>query len=69
MKILNYFDFISNININHKYLILIVLTLLTLFIGKIIISIIKRFLIKIKDNKTQYNLLQFIKILINITEI
>ena len=69
MKIFNYFDYITKININYKYFILIILTILTLFIGKIIISIIKKFLVKIKNNKTQYNVLQFIKILINITEI
>ena len=69
MKILNYLDYITNLNINHKYTLLIILTLLTLFLGKIIISVIKKLLVKIKNNKTQYNLLQFIKILINITEI
>jgi len=69
MKILNYLDYITNININHKYVILIALTILTLFIGKIVVSILKKFLIKIKNNKTQYNLLQFIKILVSITEI
>jgi len=69
MKIINFIEYIKTININHKYVILIILTLSTLFIGKIIISIIKKFLVKIKNNKTQYNTLQFIKILINITEI
>jgi len=69
MKLINYIEYIRNININQKYLILIVLTILTLFLGKVIISIIKRFLVKIKNNKKQYNILQFIKILVNITEI
>ena len=69
MKIFNYLEYLTNININHKYVILIILTILTLFIGKIVVSILKRFLIKIKNNKTQYNVLQFVKILVSITEV
>ena len=66
MKMLNY---IINLNINNKYIILMILTILTIFIGKIIIYIIKRQLIRINNNKIQYKLLQFIKIIINILEI
>ena len=54
MRILNLIDDISKININHKYLILIILTILTLLLGKIIIIIIKKQLIKLKNNKKQY---------------
>lgn len=66
MKLLNYID---NININNKYIILIILTLLTILVGKIILHIIKKQLIRIKNNKIQYKLLQFIKILVSISEI
>lgn len=69
MKIFNYLNYLINLNINRKYFILIILTIITLFLGKLLISIIKKFLVKIKNNKTQYNLLQFVKILISITEI
>ena len=69
MRILNLIDYISKININHKYLILIILTILTLLLGKIIIIIIKKQLIKLKNNKKQYKLLQFIKLLISISEV
>ena len=68
MKILEIIDYINSININKKYLILIVLTTLTLLLGKIIIYILKKIIIKIKNNKTQYKLLQFIKIILTIIE-
>ena len=69
MNILNYLESITKININHKYVILIILTILTLLFGKIIIFIIKKQLIRIKNNRLQYKLLQFIKLLVSISEI
>ena len=68
MKIIELIEYINTININKKYLILIILTILTLLIGRGIIAIIKKQLIKLKNNKTKYKLLQFIKIIINIIE-
>ena len=68
MKIIEIIDYINSININKKYLILIILTILTLLIGKLIIIIIKKQLIRLKNNKAQYKLLQFIKIIISIIE-
>ena len=68
MKILEIIEYINSININKKYLLLITLTILTLLIGRGIISIIKRQIIRLKNNKTQYKLLQYIKIIINIIE-
>lgn len=68
MKLLELIEYIESININKKYLILIILTILTLLIGKVIILIIKKQLIRIKNNKTQYKLLQFVKIIIHIIE-
>lgn len=69
MKLLKNINFIINLNINYKYLILIILTILTLLIGKGIIFLIRRQLIKINNNKKQYKVLQFVKIIINIIEI
>ena len=68
MKILEIIDYINSININKKYLILIILTILTILIGKAIITIIKKQLIRLRNNKTKYKLLQFIKIIISIIE-
>ena len=68
MKIIEIIDYINSININKKYLILIILTILTLLIGKGILTIIKSQIIRLKNNKTQYKLLQFIKIIISIIE-
>jgi len=60
---------IINLKINNNYLILILFTVFTILIGKIIIYIIKRQLVRINNNKIQYKLLQLIKIIINIIEI
>lgn len=68
MNLLKNIENIINLNITNQYLILILLTILTLSIGKFIILIIKKQLIKINNNRTQYKLLQFVKIVINISE-
>lgn len=68
MNLLKNIENIINLNITNQYLILILLTILTVGIGKFIILIIKKQLIKINNNRTQYKLLQFVKIVINISE-
>ena len=69
MKLSEILKYITNIEFNNKYFILIIFTILTVFIGKIIIYIIKKQLVRINNNKLQYKLLQFVKIIINIIEI
>lgn len=69
MNMKDILKYIINIKINNKYFILIILTIITLIIGKLIIHIIKNQLVKINNNKIQYKLLQFIKIIINLSEI
>lgn len=54
---------------DNKYTILIFYTLLTLFIGKTLIYILKKQLIKINNNKLQYKTLNFTKLLITTSEI
>lgn len=68
MNLLENIEYIINLNINNQYLLLILLTILTIGIGRFIIYIIKKQLIKIKNNKIQYKILQFVKIVINISE-
>ena len=69
MNFIEILKYMINIKINNKYLILIILTIATLIIGKLIIHIIKKQLIKINNNKMQYKLLQYIKIIISLSEI
>ena len=69
MNILKTIDYIINLNINNKYVILIVLTILTLGIGRLIIHFIKKQLIRINNNRIKYKVLQFVKIVINISEV
>lgn len=68
MYIINKLDYLINININNKYILLIMFTILTLLIGNGINHIIKKHLIKLEKNNIKYKLLQFIKISINIIE-
>lgn len=68
MNLLKTIDYIVNLNINNKYVILIVLTILTLGIGRLIIHFIKKQLVRINNNRIKYKVLQFVKIVINISE-
>lgn len=54
---------------NNKYTVLIFYTILTLIIGKALIYILKKQLIKINNNKLQYKTLNFIKLIISIIQI
>ena len=53
----------------NKYTVLIFYTILTLIIGKALIYILKKQLIKINNNKLQYKTLNFIKLIISIIQI
>ena len=53
----------------NKYTLLIFYTILTLIIGKALIYILKKQLIKINNNRLQYKTLSFIKLIISIIEI
>ena len=68
MNLLKSIDYIVNLNINNKYVILIVLTILTLGIGRLIIHFIKKQLVRINNNRIKYKVLQFVKIVINVSE-
>lgn len=68
MNLLKTIDYIVNLNINNKYIILIFLTILTLGIGRLIIHFLKKQLIRINNNRVKYKVLQFVKIIINISE-
>lgn len=68
MNLLKTIDYIVNLNINNKYVILIVLTILTLGIGRLIIHFIKKQLVRINNNRIKYKVLQFVKIVINVSE-
>lgn len=57
------------LSVNNKYTILIFYTILTLIIGKSLIYILKKQLIKINNNRLQYKTLNFIKLIISIIEI
>lgn len=57
------------LSFDNKYTLLILYTILTLFIGKILIYILKKQLIKINNNKLQYKTLNFIKLIISIIQI
>ena len=57
------------ITFDNKYTFLILYTIFTLIIGKILIYILKKQLIRINNNKIQYKTLNFIKIIISIIEI
>ena len=57
------------LSFNNKYIILIFYTILTLIIGKSLIYILKKQLIKINNNKLQYKTLNFIKLIISIIQI
>lgn len=58
--------FLSSTN---KYTVLIFYTILTLIIGKALIYILKKQLIKINNNRLQYKTLNFIKLIISIIQI
>ena len=60
---------ILKIYLNNKNIQLIINTIITLFLGKIIIFILKKILVKINNNKLQYNILNFTKVVIHINEI
>ena len=68
MNLLKTIDYIVNLNINNKYVILIVLTIFTLGIGRLIIHFIKKQIIRINNNRIKYKVLQFVKIVINVSE-
>lgn len=68
MNLLKTIDYIVNLNINNRYIILIVLTILTLGIGRLIIHFIKKQLVRINNNRIKYKVLQFVKIVINVSE-
>lgn len=57
------------ITFDNKYTVLIFYTIITLIIGKILIYILKKQLIRINNNKLQYKTLNFIKLIISIIEI
>lgn len=57
------------ITFDNKYTVLIFYTIITLIIGKILIYILKKQLIRINNNKFQYKTLNFIKLIISIIEI
>ena len=57
------------LSFDNKYTILIFYTILTLIIGKSLIYILKKQLIRINNNKLQYKTLNFIKLIISIIEI
>lgn len=57
------------LSFDNKYTILIFYTILTLIIGKSLIYILKKQLIKINNNKLQYKTLNFIKLIISIIQI
>ena len=50
MKVLEIINYINSININKKYLLLIILTIITLFIGKLFIIITNNKCDRIFDN-------------------
>lgn len=54
---------------NNKYTILIFYTILTLIIGKSLVYILKKQLIRINNNRLQYKTLNFIKLIISIIQI
>ena len=54
------------LSFNNKYTILIFYTILTLIIGKSLIYILKKQLIKINNNRLQYKTLNFIKLIISL---
>ena len=60
---------ILKLKINNKYTKLIILTILTLFIGKIIIHFLQKKSNKLEVNSFNYKLLKFINVIIDITEI
>ena len=57
------------ITFDNKYTVLIFYTIITLIIGKILIYILKKQLIRINNNKFQYKTLNFIKLITSIIEI
>lgn len=57
------------LSFNNKYTILIFYTILTLIIGKSLMYILKKQLIRINNNKLQYKTLNFIKLIISIIQI
>lgn len=57
------------LSFNNKYTILIFYTILTLIIGKSLVYILKKQLIRINNNRLQYRTLNFIKLIISIIQI
>lgn len=57
------------ITFDNKYTVLIFYTIITLIIGKILIYILKKQLIRINNNKFQYKTLNFIKLITSIIQI
>lgn len=57
------------LSFNNKYTILIFYTIITLVIGKALIYILKKQLIRMNNNKLQYKTLNFIKLIISIIQI
>lgn len=57
------------LSFNNKYTILIFYTILTLIIGKSLVYILKKQLIRMNNNKLQYKTLNFIKLIISIIQI
>lgn len=57
------------LSFDNKYTILIFYTILTLIIGKSLVYILKKQLIRINNNRLQYKTLNFIKLIISIIQI
>jgi len=64
---LKYIDLIK-LTFDNKYSLTILYTILVILLGKVLIYILKKQLIKINNNKLQYKIINFIKIIINTVE-
>ena len=64
MRIIEYF-----INIENRYVLLILLTIFTIVLKKIIMFLLKRLFVKIRNNRLQFKLIQFCNIITTICEV
>lgn len=65
---MNITNYLLNLNINNKYVILVILTLLTITLKKLVMFILKKLFIKINNNKLQYKLIQFFNLFTSVCE-
>lgn len=62
-------DDIMGVNFSNSYFNLILVTILTLLLRKVVLYFIQKIVVRIDNNKLQFKLLQFLKVVVNLSEV